>query len=99
MNSKFWETENSGSGRHPYTVPKAISRLEMFYNTPRKYPRYSLKFFVVHFLLKYLETFRDIGALLCGGGGDLVSRDISRYRCRVVGRGGEGLSISRHFEI
>ena len=53
------------------TVPKAISRLEMFYNTPRKYPRYSLKFFVVHFLLKYLETFRDIGALLCGGGGGI----------------------------
>ena len=29
-----------------------------------------LNLFVVHFLLKYLETFRDIGAVLYGGGGD-----------------------------
>ena len=28
-----------------------------------------LNLFVVHFLLKYLETFRDIGAALYGGGG------------------------------
>ena len=32
-------------------------------------PTHILKFFVVHFLLKYLETFRDIGAVLCAGGG------------------------------
>ena len=32
-------------------------------------PTHILKFFVVHFLLKYLETFRYIGAVLCGGGG------------------------------
>ena len=28
-----------------------------------------LNLFVVHFLLKYLETFQDIGAVLYGGGG------------------------------
>ena len=64
------------------TVPKAISRLEIFHNTLQKCLRYSfknefrdiyvlipthiLKLFVVNFLLKSLETFRDIGAVLYG---------------------------------
>ena len=32
-------------------------------------PTHILKIFVVHFLLKYLETVRDIGAGVCVGGG------------------------------
>ena len=31
------------------------------------------------------------------GGGDLVSRDISRYRCCVVGRGGGGIKYLETF--
>ena len=39
--------------------------------------------------IKYLKTFLDKGTVLCGGGGgDQVSRDISRYRCHVVWKGG-----------
>ena len=38
-------------------------------------PTHILKIFVVHFLLKYLETFRytGIGAVLCGGGCDCTT--------------------------
>ena len=41
-------------------------------------PTHILKLFVVHFLLKYLETFRDIGAVLCGGGGVVIAQPATR---------------------
>ena len=54
-------------------------------------PTHILKLFVVHFLLKYLETFRDIFAVLCGGGGEIkyleTFRDIGDVLC---GGGGSG---------
>ena len=40
--------------QYRYTVPKAISRLEIFHNTPRKYPRYSFKnVCAMHFEIYY----------------------------------------------
>ena len=42
---------------------------------------------MVHFLLKYLETFRDIGALLCEGGG-IKYLETFRDICAVVWGGG-----------
>ena len=40
---------------------------------------------MVHFLIKYLETFRDIGTVLCEGGGGIKYlekfRDIGAVLC------------------
>ena len=45
-------------------------------------------FFVVHFLLKYLETFQDIGTVLCGGGGEIRYLETIRDIGAVLWGGG-----------
>ena len=68
---------------YKYTVPKAFSRLKIFQNTPRKFPRFG-RCYVGG--VEWGHTFRDLGSALVGGHKFRYMRGaVSRYGGCCVG--------------